>query len=259
MSKTELLMTLADDTYDSYGSFEELEPFNDAIQRWDREAAHKLPEYMKVFVLKMFDTFSEYEEELREEGNAYRVDYQRRAMKALCQSYYDEFLWSHYGYIPKLDEHLKVSAVSVGYPIIHCLFMVGMGDIVTKEALDWVIHVPKINGVAGILCRLLDDMKPDKVEKEYIPTTIQCYAMEHGITEEEAKQQVRETLIEHQWKRLNEELLKPDPGIPMALHMLLFNQACVMAQIYNETDDGYNNPEDIKKYALMMYVDPVPI
>ncbi|KAK1313295.1 (-)-germacrene D synthase [Acorus calamus] len=100
-TKLGTLTVLVDDTYDLYGTFEELQPFNDMIQRWDLGILHEVPEYMKVFIVALFDTFIEFEEELKGEGNAYRVDYLRESMKTLCKAYYQELLWSRQRYIPK--------------------------------------------------------------------------------------------------------------------------------------------------------------
>ncbi|KAK1314275.1 Terpenoid synthase 6 [Acorus calamus] len=58
---------------------------------------------------------------------------------------------------------------------------------------------------------------------------------------------------------MNEELLKLDQGIPLALYIPAFNLACVMAEAYKH-GDGYNNPEgDMKDNVSMILVDPVTI
>ncbi|KAK1300449.1 hypothetical protein QJS10_CPB13g01414 [Acorus calamus] len=189
---------------------------------WDLGTLNELPDYMKTFIIALFDTLSQFEEELKGEGNAYRVDYLRDAAKV----YYQEFLWGHNRYVPKFQEHLHVSAVSCTYPMLYVLSFVGMGDIATKKAFDWAIKVPQIIWSASVIGRLTDDMQTDEREQEndYMPTNIKCYAIEHGLSEEEARLKIHEVLIEDEWKKMNEELLlRPDKGIPLALYMPAFN------------------------------------
>ncbi|KAK1289127.1 (-)-germacrene D synthase [Acorus calamus] len=261
-AKVSTLTALLDDTYDSYGTFEELQPFNDMIQRWDLGTLHEVPEYMQVFIVALFDTFKEFEEELKREGNAYRVDYLRESMKTLCKAYYQELLWIRHRYIPNFQEHLQVSAISCTYPILHCLSFVGMDHIATKEAFDWVIKVPQILWSSSVICRFMDDINTNKREQEndYMPTSIQCYAIEHSLSEEEVRLKIREVLVEDEWKKMNEELLlRPDQGIPLALYMPAFNLTCMMVEGYKHSD-GFNNPEvDLKDKVYLMLVDPVVI
>ncbi|KAK1289131.1 (-)-germacrene D synthase [Acorus calamus] len=178
-AKVSTLTALLDDTYDSYGTFEELQPFNDMIQRWDLGTLHEVPEYMQVFIVALFDTFKEFEEELKGESKAYRVDYLRESREQ---------------------------------------------------------------------------------ENDYMPTSIQCYAIEHSLSEEEARLKIREVLMEDEWKKMNEELLlRPDQGIPLALYMPAFNLTCMMVEGYKHSD-GFNNPEvDLKDKVHLMLVDPVVI
>ncbi|KAK1289397.1 (-)-germacrene D synthase [Acorus calamus] len=261
LTKVMMLTSLLDDIYDAYGTIEEVEPFNHVIQRWDLEALHELPDYMKVYIVALFNTFNDFEEELRAEGNAYRVEYLREAFKLQSKAYHHEFLWEHNKYVPKFHEHLQVSAVSCTYPLFYVCSLVGMGDMATKEAFDWVIKVPKIIWSSSLIARLVDDMYPHKIEQgnDHMPTSVQCYAIEHGLTEEEAVQKISEVLVEDEWKRMNEELLKHDQGIPLALYMPAFNLACVMAEAY-KNGDGYNNPEgDMKDNVSMILVDRVTI
>ncbi|KAK1313292.1 putative terpene synthase 2 [Acorus calamus] len=261
MAKVTMFGTLLDDIFDSYGTLEELGPFDHAIQRWDLGALHELPDYMKVFIGALFDTFNDLEKEIRGEGNVYRVEYLREAMKVQSKVHYQELLWGHNKYVPKFHEHLQISAVSTTYPLIYVTSLVGMGDIATKEVFDWVIKVPQIIWSASLVCRLFDDIYPNEIEQEndQVPTSVQCYAIEHGLSKEEARLNISEVLLEDEWKRMNEELIKPDQGIPLAVYMPAFNMACVMAEAYKQ-GDGFNNPEsDMKDNVSMILVDRVTI
>ena len=43
------------------------------------------------------------------------------------------------------------------------LSFLGMGDIITKEAFDWIFNNPKIIAASSVIGRLMDDMKSHKV------------------------------------------------------------------------------------------------
>ncbi|XLR08517.1 hypothetical protein S83_036455, partial [Arachis hypogaea] len=58
MTKLVVCISFLDDTYDAYGTLQELELFTQAIQRWDISLIKSLPECMKaVFntILEMWD------------------------------------------------------------------------------------------------------------------------------------------------------------------------------------------------------------
>lgn len=105
------LTSVMDDIYDVYATPEELGPFTDAIQRfgfcfwgsclslfltliiyyflngvdsiyrWDRGAADQLPDYMKTHFLVVLDCVDEFEKELAEEGQSYRIYYLKEAVR----------------------------------------------------------------------------------------------------------------------------------------------------------------------------------
>ena len=58
---------------------------------------------------------------------------------------------------------MHVALKSSGYPMLIAISFLGMGDIVTKEAFDWIFSNPKIITASSIIVRLMDDMKSHKV------------------------------------------------------------------------------------------------
>ncbi|MFS7904841.1 putative terpene synthase, metal-binding domain, isoprenoid synthase domain superfamily [Helianthus anomalus] len=74
-TKVITIATILDDTYDCYGTYEELELFNEAIHRWLVSCIDTLTDYMK-FMYKIFlDSYGEIEEIMGSEGKVYEVDY----------------------------------------------------------------------------------------------------------------------------------------------------------------------------------------
>ncbi|XP_076898114.1 epi-cedrol synthase-like, partial [Bidens hawaiensis] len=74
-----LLQTLVDDTYDAYGTYEELEKFTEAIERWSVAPSDELPENMKLLYRILMNLFEEMEKILSKEGKAFHLNYIKEA------------------------------------------------------------------------------------------------------------------------------------------------------------------------------------
>ncbi|KAK1257170.1 hypothetical protein QJS04_geneDACA024802 [Acorus gramineus] len=254
------LASVMDDIYDRYGTIKELIPFNDVIQRWDMEAMKQLPDYMQIFIHALADTYEEFEKDLSSERNSYRIDYLKKAMKDLSRVYLQEAIWGVERYVPTFEEHLSVSLLSSGYPMLHCATLVGLEDInLTKEVYDWVISVPQILQSTALLSRLMDDivdLERDKKQEEVI-SSVQCYVLEKGISEEEACLDLQK-MIKESRKTINEELLKPY-SIPIEARKPALNLACMMEVIYKD-HNSYNEPSgEMKDNIYSLLVNQVPI
>eukprot|EP00261_Vitis_vinifera_P016682 XP_010645934.1 PREDICTED: valencene synthase-like [Vitis vinifera] len=162
LTKTISMTSIIDDIYDAYGTFEELELFTEAIERWDINSIDHLPEYMKHCYVALLDVYKEIEEEMEKKGNQYRVQYAIEAMKNLVRAYFHEAKWFHEGSIPTMEEYMGIALVTSGYYMLTTMSFIGMGEIVTKEAFDWVISDPKIITASAVICRLTDDISSYK-------------------------------------------------------------------------------------------------
>ena len=69
----------------------------------------------------------------------------------------------HEEHVPTLEEYMCVALVSFGYYMLATTSLVGMGEIATKEAFDWVTSDPKIMSSSNFIARLMDDIKSHKV------------------------------------------------------------------------------------------------
>ncbi|KAK7257293.1 hypothetical protein RIF29_31162 [Crotalaria pallida] len=75
MMKVISILTIIDDTYDAYGTIDELELFTQAIQRWDISCLDDLPEYMKICYRLLMKSYEETKEDMRMEGREYNLHY----------------------------------------------------------------------------------------------------------------------------------------------------------------------------------------
>ncbi|CBI31311.3 unnamed protein product, partial [Vitis vinifera] len=176
------MTSILDDIYDAYGNPEELKLFTEAIERWDINSIDQLPEYMKLCYAALLDVYKEIEEEMEKEGNQYRVHYAKEVMKNQVRAYFAEAKWLHEEHVPTIEEYLHVALVSSGYCMLATTSLVGMGEIATKEAFDWVTSDPKIMSSSNFIARLMDDISSHKFEqkREHVASAIECYMKQYG-------------------------------------------------------------------------------
>ncbi|XP_050288805.1 sesquiterpene synthase 2-like [Quercus robur] len=259
LTKVISMTSILDDIYDVYGTLEELEPFTKAIERWDISCIDQLPEYMQICYRALFDVFEAIENELAKKERAYRVSYAKDAMKLLVRAYFDEAKWFHQNYIPTMEEYMHIALKTSGYPMLTAISFLGMGDIVTKEAFDWIFSNPKIITASSIIGRLMDDMKSHKFEQErgHAASAVECYMKQHGVSEQVVHDEFNRQ-VANAWKDINEECIRPT-FVPMPLLMRVLNLARVIDVIYKEGDGYTHVGKEMKNNVALVLIDPVPI
>lgn len=76
----------------------------------------------------------------------------------MVKAYLDEAKWYYEGYVPSLEEYMPLALVSCGFREIATYSFVGMGELATKEAFEWLFSDPLIVQASTVVCRLMDDM-----------------------------------------------------------------------------------------------------
>ena len=79
--------------------------------------------------------------------------------------YFHEAKWLHNKEIPPFDEYLLIGYENPGSFSLIAMSFTGMGNDVTKEAMDWVLcdPEPKIVRAMSIVGRLMNDIAYHKV------------------------------------------------------------------------------------------------
>ncbi|KAM7489235.1 hypothetical protein LguiB_026719 [Lonicera macranthoides] len=259
LTKVISLTSIMDDIYDVYGTIEELILFTDAIQRWDINSANQLPEYMRHVYATLLDVYREMEEELSKEGKSYHVDYAKEAMKQLARAYFDEANWYHKGYVPTMEEYMDVAMASAGYGMLAITSFVGMGDLVTKQAFDWVSNNPLIVEACTLYSRLANDMVGHMSEQERgdVASSVECYTKQHNVTKEEAFVEFNRR-ITNAWKDMNQECLGPT-AVPMVLLERVMNLARIINIMYKDEDVYTNAKTRLKNFITSLLIENVPI
>ncbi|CAL9152010.1 unnamed protein product [Musa hybrid cultivar] len=244
-TKANCLITTIDDvpTYDVYGTIDELELFTDAVDRWDVNTMDKLPEYMKICFLALFNTTNDTAYNVMKEKCLDIIPHLKKAWADLCKTYLVEARWYHQGYTPNLEEYLENALVSISGLLILTIAYCTSND-VTREALDGFQSRLKIARWSSMILRLCDDLgtSKDELERGDVPKSIQCYMHESGLSEYAAREHIRR-LIRGNWRAINGDRSFTS-RFEENLKMMAINIPR-MAQCMYQYGDGHGKPDQV--------------
>ncbi|XP_058735287.1 (-)-germacrene D synthase-like isoform X2 [Vicia villosa] len=256
MTKVFSLTSLIDDIYDVYGTIEELQLFTHAIQRWDMSCMDFLPEYMKFCYKALLDVYEEMEQEMVKEGRAFCVNYIKNEMKKLVQTYFTELKWFSRNFIPTMEEYMALGIVHSGYYLLTATSFIAMGCIATEEAFQWLTNYPKIVNASSIIARLMNDIASNE-KRGHGASSIECYMNQHGVTREDAIDELSRQ-VTNAWKDINEELLD-STDVPEPLLMRVLNLSRVIHVFYKDEDCYTNSQGSMKNDIINILLNPCPI
>ncbi|KAG6642215.1 myrcene synthase, chloroplastic-like [Carya illinoinensis] len=93
LAKLGALITIIDDAYDVYGTLEELELFTEVVERWDVNAMEKLPYYMQLSFLNLYNTVNDLALDTLKEKGLNIIHYLKKGWADLCRCYLMEAKW----------------------------------------------------------------------------------------------------------------------------------------------------------------------
>ncbi|KAK6783899.1 hypothetical protein RDI58_017353 [Solanum bulbocastanum] len=187
-TKNLYMLSLIDDTYDIYGTLDELTLFTEAIERWNIDASEQLPSYMKIIYCGLLDVYDEIESDLTNENKSFLVNYSIIETKKVVMAYFQEAKWYYGKTVPKMEQYMKNGISTSVYVQIAATSWLGMGKVATKDAFDCIATEPPILVVSCIIRRLLNDLLSHEEERKRgdAPSGIECYIKEYGVRKEEA-------------------------------------------------------------------------
>ncbi|KAK9674006.1 hypothetical protein RND81_12G204700 [Saponaria officinalis] len=250
VGKTFKSISLADDTYDAYGTYEELKSLTEAFQRpWNKGFAEQLPGQVKWCYYVFVETCEEAEEDLAKEGRAFCVDYLRQHVKDITKEYMQEVEWREQKYIPRYEEYMKNALITSPYPLGVVATFLGVGEIASKECFEWVSQNPMSEAVKAVstIIRLMNDLGGYKVEqsREHVASAMECLMKHNKVSEKEASEMLNKE-VEDAWKLINQAMLQPYV-IPKLLLTRILNLARSTHVIYHDKSDGYSGSNQILK------------
>ncbi|CAJ2640002.1 unnamed protein product [Trifolium pratense] len=259
MTKTISILSVIDDTYDAYGTIDELDLFTKAIERWDIRIVDDLPDYMKILYTTLLTVYEEIEQEMSKEGRTYTLGYYKKEVKKAVQAFITEARWLNEKYTPTTEEYMRIATKSCCYTLLILTSYIGMGETATENIFNWITNEPKIANAAANLCRLMDEIVSGEFEQKrgHVCSLLDCYMKQYGISREAAilECQKRSAIA---WKDINEECLRPTK-VPMPFLTRALNLSRFMDVIYKD-EDGYTNSKGLMKTSIKaVLIDPVPI
>ncbi|XP_059294705.1 terpene synthase 17-like [Lycium ferocissimum] len=258
LTKVLCFCSIMDDTFDTYGTLEELTLLMEGIERWNIDASEQLPPYMKITYRALLDLYNEIEKELANENKSFLVNYSINEVIKVVKAYFQEAKWYHGKKVPTMEQYVKNGARSSTYNLLATTFCLGMGEVATKDAFDWIATEPTILVASGIIARLLNDIVSHEVEQERgdAASAIECYMNEYGVTKEEARVGIRK-IIENCWKDLNQDYLKHTVGIPRILLMSVFNLTRAAEFVYKDEVAYSFSKYNLKDVISMVLIDRI--
>ncbi|KAF5188751.1 Myrcene synthase protein [Thalictrum thalictroides] len=260
ITKLACLITIIDDVYDVYSTLDEAKLFTDAVERWDANAVEDLPDYMKLCFLALFNTVNEFAYDTIKESGLNIIPCLKQMWVRHCKAYLLEATWFHSEYKPTLEEYLDNGSVSVGFPLILVNVYFAMHPKITEEALLFLKSYPDLIRLSSMVVRLTDDLGTSTAELERGDNikSIQCYMNDKGVTEEIAREYIRD-LTDETWKKINAVMWAESP-VSREFIKVCVHKARAAEAMYQYEEDGHGDPSNVSKSrVLSLLVDAIPV
>ncbi|KAJ3693008.1 hypothetical protein LUZ60_012103 [Juncus effusus] len=251
------LIATIDDIYDVYGSLDELEIFTDIVERWDVAATDKLPDYMKICFVALFDTVEEQGREVMKEKGLDITPNIKKAWTDLCKAYLVEAKWYHKKYTPTLEEYLENAWITFSSHIASTYAFCMNQEATSKDLENFLSAYPDKVRLMSTICRLCDDLATSKAEIERgdVAKSIQCYMHERGVTELMAREKIKEMIWQY-WELLNSEYTWNSSFEEYYANFAL--DVTRMAQCIYQYGDGYGEQDrETKDRVISVLFEPI--
>ncbi|KAG7564983.1 Isoprenoid synthase domain superfamily [Arabidopsis suecica] len=254
-----ILLTLVDDTYDAYGTIEELEPFTNAFTMWNPSGIEGLPESMKYLHHVVLDFYGKLEEDMEREGRSGCGLLAKKSMIVTAKAYFQEAKWLSEDYVATFDEYKENGVYSSSYLALLTGSFLGMVDEGTLDVFEWLSTFPPLLVTSALIGRLCGDIASCKFEhkRKHVGTSIDCYMKQYGISWEKAEEEIKIMALDS-WKSLNQELMTRDHSFPFPIVMRFLNLSRVVEVFYKDADI-FTHPELMKHHVVSLFLNKISI
>uniref|UniRef100_M1BUD1 Caryophyllene/alpha-humulene synthase n=1 Tax=Solanum tuberosum TaxID=4113 RepID=M1BUD1_SOLTU len=188
LTKLIVIITITDDLYDAYATYDELVPYTDAVERCDISAMDLISSYMRPLYQVLLDYFDEMEEELTKDGKAHYVYYAKIEMNKWIKSYLKEAEWLKDDIIPKCEEYKRNATITISNQMILIACLIVAGEFISNETFEWMINESLVSPASSLINRLKDDIigHEHEQQREHGASFIECYMKEYRAPKQEA-------------------------------------------------------------------------
>ncbi|KAG5588855.1 hypothetical protein H5410_049289, partial [Solanum commersonii] len=158
LTKLIVIITITDDLYDAYATYDKLVPYTDAVERCDITAMDLISSYMRPLYQVLLDYFDEMKEELTKDGKAHHVYYAKIEMNKWIKSYLKEAEWLKDDIISKCEEYKRNATITISNKMILITCLIVTGEFISKETFEWMINESLIALASSVINRLKDDI-----------------------------------------------------------------------------------------------------
>jgi alpha-farnesene synthase len=262
LSKVITLILIVDDVYDIYGSLEELECFSNAVERWKPEEINELPECMKTCFWALYNTTKEIAAEIqKEKGLTSVLPYLQKAWADFCNSLLVEAKWYNEGYTPSLKEYLDNGWMSSSGPLLALHVILGIANQTTKDISEFLKDNRDLVYCTSLIIRLCNDQGTSAAELERgdASSSILCYMREANVSEEVAREHVRNIIVET-WEKINSHCMSATgtfPQEPVIKHIVNTGRA---AHFTYQNGDGFGVQDlETREQILSSLIEPLAL
>ncbi|KAI3958290.1 hypothetical protein MKW92_046471 [Papaver armeniacum] len=260
ITKFGVLGTPVDDTYDVYGTLDELSMFTDAVERWDVNKIVDLPDYMKLLFLAVYNTTNAMAYMVLKKRGLDILSYLKKVWADFCNAYFLEAKWYYSGYTPTLEKYMDNGWISASGYLMPTYAYFLQGNEITKEALECLKNYSSdLVRYSLMISRLLDDLQTSEHEQERgdTPKAIQCYMHQNGVSETIAREHIKH-MIHDLWKKMNGDEYSRSI-FPRQLIDFVQNYARSCHCIYQFKDwYGGKAGTEMKSRVISLLVKPIP-
>ncbi|KAK9268057.1 hypothetical protein L1049_010496 [Liquidambar formosana] len=258
LTKVINLILIIDDVYDIYGSFEELESFTKAVDRWDSNEAQQLPDCMKICFQALYDITNEIAHAIQKEQGWGRVlPLLKKVWADFCKALFVEAKWYNKGYTPSLQEYLGNAWITSSGPVLCLHAFLAVTHEVTQEMVDLVEANRDLIYCSSLITRLCNDLGTSTAELERgdAPSSILCHMREANVSEEIARKHIREVIVKT-WTKMNDDCFTQSPLLQPVVNIIA-NVARVAQCIYQFGDGFGVQDRETKEHVLSLLIEPL--
>ncbi|XP_048127803.1 beta-bisabolene synthase-like [Rhodamnia argentea] len=258
-TKITCMITLMDDVYDVFGSWEELQILTKFIERWDISEIDKLPPTIRTCFLAMYNTTNEIGYWTMKAQGFDISPYLHKLWINQGKTWLEEAKWYHEGHKPTLQEYLNASVTSIGGHVVLVFSYFTTSDKLSRETLEYLCSIPSVMYSSSLILRLTNDLSTSSAELARGDNfkSLHCYMNETGASEEATRHHLK-NLVRKAWKQMNEDVIgaNPCPG-PFLGACLNLARA---SQLFYQYGDGHGIPDrETKDNLKSILIRPVPI
>ncbi|XP_074283896.1 valerianol synthase TPS8-like [Silene latifolia] len=259
-----LAISILDDTYDAYATFEEIQQLTQAFERMDLNAMNEFPEeYMKIVFQFVYDVYEHISKEMSKKGTPYAAQYAKDCVMDLIRAYHTEAEWYKAKHVPTFEEFMVNARITGVCQIIVTSSIIGMDEIVDEKPFQLISQAPKAIRAGQVIGRLMDDIVSHQEEQArgHVASGVECYMKEHNASRDEAVAMINR-MLEDAWKEINEELflVKANPNedhLPKVVLQRILELSRVVDALYKVIDGYTYSAKLIKEDIITTYLRPI--